>query len=100
MNVAVARSDDDERHLCPLQLGVIERCIKLWSNPGDTVFDPFGGIGSTPYQAILHRRHGVAIELKPEYFAQSVRNCRAAESKAKEMQRDLFHSEELEAVQS
>lgn len=97
LNVACARSDDDERHLCPLQLGVIERCIKLWSNPGDIVFDPFGGVGSTPYQAVMFGRKGVGIELKPEYYHQAVRNCTAAAAKAKESQHDLFSH--LEATQ-
>lgn len=90
LNVAAARSEQDERHLCPLQLGVIERCVKLWSNPSDVVFDPFGGVGSTPYKAILLHRHGVGIELKPEYYRQAVRNCAAAAAKARESQADLF----------
>ena len=90
LNVAAARSEQDERHLCPLQLGVIERCVKLWSNPGDVVFDPFGGVGSTPYKAILLHRYGVGIELKPEYYRQAIRNCTAAAAKARESQADLF----------
>jgi DNA modification methylase len=80
LNVSQARETDDERHLCPLQLGVIERCVKLWSNPGDVVLSPFGGIGSEGYQSLLHNRRFVGIELKESYWRQAVRNLRAAES--------------------
>ena len=76
-----ARDEDDERHICPLQLDVIERGIELWSNPGDIVFTPFLGIGSEVYQAILQGRRGIGIELKPSYFELAARNCRAAEQK-------------------
>jgi len=68
LNVVQARETDDERHLCPLQLGVIERAIKLWSNPGDLVLDPFAGIGSTGFEALKHGRRFVGCELKPSYF--------------------------------
>ena len=68
LNVAAARDNKDERHICPLQLGTIERCIRLWSMPGETVFDPFGGIGSTGYKAIELNRKAVLCELKPSYF--------------------------------
>lgn len=74
-----ARDEYDERHICPLQLDVIERCIHLWSNPGDVVADPFSGIGSTGRVAVLQGRKYVGIELKPSYFRQSVRNLAAAE---------------------
>lgn len=73
-----ARSEEDEKHICPLQLTVIERCIRLWSNPGEVVFSPFAGIGSEVYQAIRLRRFGLGVELKGEYFAQAVRHCNAA----------------------
>jgi superfamily II DNA or RNA helicase/DNA modification methylase len=75
-----ARGEADEKHICPLQLTVIERCVRLWSNPGEIVFSPFGGIGSEPYTAIRQRRIGWAIELKPEYYRQAVRNVRMAVS--------------------
>lgn len=75
-----ARGDNDEKHICPLQLTVIERCIRLWSNPGEVVFSPFSGIGSEPYTAIRQRRFGLGIELKPEYFEQGAGNCYRAES--------------------
>ena len=80
LNAAVARSDKDERHICPLQLDVIERCIHLWTNPGDVVFTPFCGIGSEVYSAVNLGRKGVGIELKPEYYAQSLKNMAALES--------------------
>lgn len=69
-----ARADGDEAHISPLQLDVIERCIELWSNPGDVVFSPFAGIGSEVYSAVEMGRHGVGIELKPNYYQQAVRN--------------------------
>ena len=75
-----ARGNDDERHICPLQLGTIQRCIRLWTNPGETVLDPFNGIGSTGDQAIRLERKYIGIELKPEYWQVSVRNLKAAES--------------------
>lgn len=62
------RDEKDEQHISPLQLDVIERCIHLWSNPGDTVFTPFLGIGSEVYGAVELGRKGVGIELKPSYF--------------------------------
>lgn len=71
LNGRLARGQEDEKHICPLQLDVIERCLKLYSNPGDLVLDPFNGIGSTGYQAIKMRRKYLGIELKPEYAAQA-----------------------------
>lgn len=75
-----ARGENDEKHICPLQLTVIERCIRLWTNPGEVVLSPFAGIGSEVYTAIRQRRIGVGIELKAEYFTQAVDNCRRAEA--------------------
>lgn len=72
------RSDKDERHISPLQLDVIERCIDLWSNPGDTVLTPFLGIGSEVYGAVEMGRKGIGIELKPSYFKQAVKNLEEA----------------------
>lgn len=74
-----ARDEKDEKHICPLQLDVIERCIDLWTNPGDIVLDPFAGIGSVPYQAVLMGRRGLGIELKDSYYTQMVKNLEAAE---------------------
>ena len=79
LNVVEARENEDERHICPLQLGTIERCIKLWSNKGETVLSPFAGIGSEVYQAIKLGRKGIGVELKPTYFNVAVRNIRRAE---------------------
>ena len=79
-----AREERDERHICPLQLDVIQRGINLWTNPGDIVLDPFVGIGSSVYQAILMGRKGLGIELKSSYFKQAHLNCdNAIEEKAK-----------------
>lgn len=73
-----AREDADERHICPLQLGTIERCIRLWSNQGETVLDPFAGIGSTGYEAIRLGRKFVGVELKKSYFKSATENLRQA----------------------
>lgn len=74
LNVRVARDNRDERHICPLQLGTIERCIRLWSNPGEMVFSPFMGIGSEGYVAVRLGRRFTGIELKPEYYQVAVDN--------------------------
>jgi len=78
LNAAEARSEKDEKHICPLQLETIERCVRLWTNPGETVFSPFGGIGSEGYVALQHERQYVGIELKPEYWRQAVSNLKKA----------------------
>ncbi len=74
LNVVQARETDDERHLAPLQLGVIERAVKLWSNPGDLVLDPFAGICSTGYRALQLNRRFVGVELKESYFRSGIKN--------------------------
>ena len=79
-----ARDEKDEKHICPLQLDVIERCIDLWTNPDDIVLDPFSGIGSVPYQAVLMGRRGLGFELKDTYFDQSVNNLKKAEEEYRE----------------
>lgn len=81
-----ARENDDERHICPLQLQVIERGIKLWSNPGDTVFSPFAGIGSEGYTAIRMGRKFLGSELKRSYWTQACKNL----SQARREQSGLF----------
>jgi len=78
LNAAVARDAADERHIAPLQLGVIERAVKLWSNPGDLVFSPFAGIGSEGYVALQHGRRFSGIELKQSYFDTARRNLERA----------------------
>lgn len=76
-----ARDEKDEQHISPLQLDVIERCIDLWSNPGETVLTPFMGIGSEVYCALEAGRKGVGFELKPSYWRQSVRNVQELDDK-------------------
>jgi DNA modification methylase len=78
LNVAAGREADDERHIAPLQLSLIERCVRLWSNPGEVVFSPFAGIGSEGYVAIQQRRQFVGIELKPSYWRTAAANLRTA----------------------
>ena len=75
------RDPKDEQHISPLQLDVIERCVELWSNPGDVVLTPFLGIGSEVFGAVEQGRRGVGFELKPSYFAQAVRNLETAGQK-------------------
>ena len=75
-----AREHDDERHICPLQLDVIDRGIHLWSNPGDVVLSPFAGIGSEGYEALRLGRRFIGIELKKSYFDQAVKNLANAEN--------------------
>ena len=75
-----AREEKDERHICPLQLDVIERAVILWSNPNDTVLSPFAGIGSEGYQAVKMGRKFIGVELKASYFKQARLNMQAAES--------------------
>ena len=73
-----AKDPTDERHVHPLQLDVIDRAIVLWSNPGDTVFTPFMGVGSEVFGAVTNGRRGVGVELKPSYYRQAVLNVGAA----------------------
>jgi DNA modification methylase len=80
LNVACARDEKDERHLCPLQLGVIERCVKLWSAPGDLVFSPVAGIGSEGYMAVTLGRRFLGCELKESYWRVACENLRKAET--------------------
>ena len=79
LQIAKGRGADDEKHICPLQLGTIERCIKLYSNPGETVLSPFMGIGSEGYQAVRFGRRFVGCELKESYYRLAVANLRHAE---------------------
>ena len=84
-----ARDEEDEKHVHPLQLDVIERCVVLWSNPGEVVFTPFMGVGSEVYGAVINNRKGIGAELKPTYYQQAVKNVEAA-YKATAKQQDLF----------
>jgi hypothetical protein len=79
-----ARSENDDKHICPLQIQVIERGIEMWSNPGDIVLSPFAGIGSEGYVSIENDRKFIGIELNETYFGQMVGNLKVAEQKKKE----------------
>ena len=86
LNIKMARDKNDERHICPLQLDTIARCLELWTNEGDTVLDPFTGIGSTGFQAIQMDRKFIGIELKESYYNQAVKYLSGIETKPKEME--------------
>jgi hypothetical protein len=90
LNVRMAKDNADERHLCPLQLDLIERAVTMWSNPGDVVLSPFMGIGSEGVTALKLKRKFIGIELKPSYFKHA---CRYLE--AQERQEDLFIAEQV-----
>lgn len=85
-----AREEKDERHICPLQLDVIDRCLQLWSRPGDVVFSPFTGIGSEGFEAVQAGRKFVGAELKESYWKQAVLNIARAEAIAKAGKNSLF----------
>lgn len=87
---ASAREENDERHICPLQLGVIRRGLDLWTNPGDVVLSPFMGIGSEGYVSLQSGRKFVGVELKRSYFDQAVRNLQSVEPGGKGQQIGLF----------
>ena len=76
LNFKLARDKDDERHICPLQLDVIARCLELWSNPNDIILSPFMGIGSEGYESIHRGRRFIGIELKKSYFDVAVKNLK------------------------
>jgi DNA modification methylase len=95
LQYTTARDAEDEKHICPLQLGTIERCIKLYSNAGETVFTPFMGIGSEVYQAIRFGRIGIGIELKESYYRIALKNLRRAETERKGV--DLFMYSDMNA---
>lgn len=78
LNARMAREDADERHIAPLQLPLIERCVRLWSNPGETVFSPFAGIGSEGVKSVEYGRKFIGIELKRSYWETAVENLDAA----------------------
>ena len=94
LNVAEGRESEDERHICPLQLGTIERCVRLWSNAGETVLSPFAGIGSEGFVSVKQGRKFVGVELKGSYYRAAVRNLQRAERESKPL--DLFSA--LESV--
>lgn len=85
-----SRDEEDEKHVHPLQLDVIERCLQLWSGPGENVLTPFMGVGSEVYGAVQSGRRGIGIELKASYFRQAVKNVQAASQEAEATQEGLF----------
>lgn len=90
LNVREARSEEDTKHICPLQLGVIDRVVRLYTNPGELVFSPFTGIGSEGYVSLQRGRRFYGCELKPEYHAQAMKNLAKAEKTHAANNRTLF----------
>ena len=90
LNVREARSEEDTRHICPLQLGVIDRVVRLYTNPGELVFSPFTGIGSEGYVSLQRGRRFYGCELKPEYHAQAMKNLAKARKVHEQNSKTLF----------
>ena len=84
-----AREDNDERHICPLQLQVIHRALQLWSMPGDVVLSPFGGIASEGWESVRMGRKFIGVELKESYWNQAVKNLAEIEKQTKSEQLDF-----------
>lgn len=89
-----ARDAEDEKHVHPLQLDVIERSVVMWSNPGETVLTPFMGVGSEVFGAVMHRRKAIGIELKASYFRQAVRNLEHAKDATEQVFMDGLEAAE------
>lgn len=87
-----ARDSEDERHMHPLQLDVIERCVTLWSNPGETILTPFMGVGSECYGAVSLDRKAIGIDLKPSYYRQAVKNLASLKNKPKQIEQAKLFS--------
>lgn len=92
LNAKIARDDRDEKHMCPLQLDLIERCVRLWSNQGDVVLSPFAGVGSEGVVALKHGRKFIGFELKRSYWEMATKHLRDACSVE---QLDLFETQEV-----
>jgi hypothetical protein len=90
LNVREARSEEDTRHICPLQLGVIDRVVRLYTNPGELVFSPVTGIGSEGYVSLQRGRRFYGCELKPEYHAQAMKNLAKARKVHEQNSKTLF----------
>lgn len=90
LNVKEGRGEEDTKHICPLQLDVIKRLVRLYSNPGEIVFSPFAGIGSELYTALLLGRRALGVELKTEYHRAALVNCQRAIAQRQESERSLF----------
>ena len=95
LNKNGSRCENDEKHICPLQLDVIERACVLWSNPNDIVLTPFMGVGSEVYGAVSLGRRGIGCELKPSYYRQAVKNLATLANQRKSDEATLF---DLDAV--
>ncbi len=93
-----AKDDGDEKHVHPLQLDVIERCVTLWSNPGETVLTPFMGVGSEVYGAVINGRKAIGVELKPSYYRQAVMNLAKAVEDV-EVEESLFDESDAELAE-
>lgn len=93
LNVHGTKGDGDTKHICPLQLGVINRLVRLYTNPGELVFSPFAGIGSEGYEAVKLGRRFYGVELKEEYHRAALLNLERAAALAGEEQRSLFDAE-------
>lgn len=95
LNVREGRGENDTKHICPLQLGVINRLVRLYTNPGELVFSPFAGIGSELYESIKLGRRALGCEIKREYFEAAIRNCeRAIAEKKAGIESMLFRPQE------
>lgn len=82
-----SKDEDDEKHVHPLQLDVIDRCVELWSNPGEVVFTPFMGVGSEVFSPVRLGRKAIGVELKESYYKQAIKNLAGIEiEKQKELQ--------------
>lgn len=84
-----SKEDDDEKHVHPLQLDVIDRCVSLWSNPNEVVLTPFMGVGSEVFSPVSQGRKAIGIELKESYFKQAILNLKEAESRFREKQKQI-----------
>jgi DNA modification methylase len=96
LNTVAAREESDERHVCPLQLDLIEIVIRLWSNPGEVVFSPFAGIGSEGYISLLQNRRFYGIELKESYFNEMNKNLQKAIQRREEAKKQISIFDVLE----
>ncbi len=90
LNTAEAKGENDTKHICPLQLGAINRLVRLYSMPGEVVLSPFAGVGSEGYESVRLGRRFIGCELKDEYYEASIRNLTRAESQCKEAAKTLF----------
>ena len=101
LNFKSAREKKDERHICPLQLDVIERCLDLWSIPGDTVFSPFMGVGSEGYVALEMGRKFIGIELKGSYYENAVSNLKEVDNNIRKLwpgEKPLYDKEPFDII--